>query len=125
MSTQPFDGASPARAVALTVRFLLELALLAGAAHLTWTVTPGWLRWPAAAASVVVIGVVWGLFLSPKASIRLTPAATLALEAALFIGVGVGLITAAHMSVAAIAGITIWAADRAALWLLQRDTRRR
>ena len=44
MSGGPLDGASPALAFALTARFLLELALLAGVAVLAWNLVPaGWL----------------------------------------------------------------------------------
>lgn len=118
MSTQLFDDASPALAVALTVRFLLELALLAGAAYLVWTVAPGWWRWPAAALAVVVIGVAWGLFLSPKASIEIHPVVALALEAALFVGVGAALAFAAPMLIPAVIGVVVWAVDRIALAVL-------
>lgn len=115
MSTQLFDDASPALAVALTVRFLLELALLAGAAYLAWTTVPGWGRWPVAALAVVVIGVVWGLFLSPKAAIVVHPAAALVLEAALFVGVGAALAFATPMLIPAVIGVVVWAVDRVAL----------
>ena len=104
-----------ALAVALTMRFLLELALLASAAYLAWTVVPGWWRWPAAVLAVVVIGVVWGLFLSPKASIEIHPVVALALEAALFGGVGAALAFATPLLIPVVIGVAVWAVDRIAL----------
>lgn len=115
----PLDGASPALATALTVRFLIELALLAGAGMLAWTLLPGGWRWAGALVAVGVVGTIWGLFLSPRARIRLRSPAPLLLEAALFLGVGAGLIAVGQV-VPAVVGVAIWALDRAALARLQR-----
>lgn len=117
--TGSLHGASPARAVALTVRFLLELALLAGVAVLAWQFTTGGWRWPAATLGVVLVAVLWGLFLSPKATVRLPAAGALALEALLFFGVGAGLLLVGQGVPAAI-GVGIWILDRIALALLRR-----
>lgn len=115
----PFEGASAELATALTVRFLLELALLAGVGVLAWRLAPGWWSWPATILAIVAVAVVWGLFLSPKAAVRLPPPAALLIEAALFVGVGAGLV-AIGFGVAAIIGVAAWVADRVALALLQR-----
>lgn len=113
------DGASAPRAIALTVRFLLELALLAGVATLAWNLTSGWWRWPTAIIAVAFVGTVWGLFLSPKARIPLPTPAAVALEAALFLGTAAGL-AAVGLGVIAVVGAVAWIADRFALALFPR-----
>lgn len=69
--------------------------------------------------AVVAGGTVWGLFLSPKARVPLPPAAVLAIEAALFIGTGAGLV-AVGFGIAAVIGVLVWAVDRIALAVLRR-----
>ena len=115
----PVDGASPWFALALTVRFLLELALFTGIAMLSWRIVPAGWRWPAAIIAVAVVATVWGLFLSPKATFSLPAPAMLAVEAALFLGTGAGLI-AVGISVPVVIGVVVWTIDRIALSLLQR-----
>lgn len=115
----PLDGASPALATVLTVRFLIELALLAGVGVLAWILVPGAWGWVAALLAVGVVGTIWGLVLSPRARIRLPSPAPFLIEAALFLGVGAGLIAVGH-AVPAVVGVVIWALDRAALARLQR-----
>lgn len=120
MSTvDPWEEASPQRRVALTVRFLLELALLAGAAALAVLLTTGGWRWVAAIAAMLVIAAVWGALLSPKAPVRLPSLAALAVEALLFLVVGIGLMLVG-LGVPAAIGIAIWVCDRLALALLPR-----
>lgn len=113
----PFLRASPARAVALAVRFLLELALLVGVATLVLQLLPEWWGWVAAIGAVVVVAVIWGLFLSPKASVPLPPPAAIAVEALLFLGTGAGLF-AFGFGVPAAIGAVAWILDRIALALL-------
>ncbi|WP_154770390.1 DUF2568 domain-containing protein [Nakamurella alba] len=115
----PLDGASPALAVALTVRFLAELAVLVGVAVLVSSVTSGWWRWPAAALAVVAVAVLWGRFLSPKAAVAIPPAAALGIEAALFLGTGLGLVLTGR-PIPAVIGAVVWALDRLALAILRR-----
>ncbi|MFT4294679.1 MAG: YrdB family protein [Micropruina sp.] len=112
----PFDGASPLVAVALTVRFLLELALLAGVGVIGWQVAPGWWRWVAVIAGPAAVAVLWGLFLSPRAAVMLPEAARLAIETVLFLGAGAGLF-ALGFGVPAVVGFVLWALDRAVLAL--------
>lgn len=112
--SDPFEGASAVLAVALTVRFLLELALLTGVAVLAWHLVPGGWRWPAAIVGVVAVATVWGLLLSPKAPMPLPWAAALGLEALLFVGVGVGLVFIGFGVPAAI-GVALWVGDRIVL----------
>ncbi|WBL19851.1 DUF2568 domain-containing protein [Citricoccus sp. NR2] len=59
------------RGAALSVRFGLEMCLVAAMGVIAWeTASPGW-RWPLAALAIVVVLVIWGLFLSPKAAATL------------------------------------------------------
>ena len=94
MSTQP-DGPSDGldvrtvlRGVVLTVRFVLELAMLAGVAVVVTRLLPGPWGWVAAAVAVVAVATLWGLLLSPKAKVALPAGVRLAIEAALFVGTG-------------------------------------
>ncbi len=118
MSSPPLGPrTSPIRGAALAVRFLLELALLAGAAVLARQLIAGWWGWAAAIVAVVAVATLWGLFLSPKATVRLPKPAALALEAALFLGIGAGLFTVG-LGVPAAVGVGLWMVDRIALALL-------
>lgn len=115
----PLDGASVPLAIALTLRFLVELALLAGVAVLAWRLAPGWWRWPVAILAVVVVATVWGLFLSPKATVPLPAAAALGMEAVLFLATAAGLL-GVRLGLPAAFGIAAWVIDRLALALLER-----
>lgn len=115
--TDPLKGVSPALALALTLRFLLELALLVGVGVLAWSLAPGWSSWPAAILAIAVVATVWGLFLSPKARVPLPQPAAVAIEAVLFVGTGAGLI-GLGFGVVAVVGIALWAIDRIALAFL-------
>ncbi|MCA0250679.1 MAG: YrdB family protein [Actinobacteria bacterium] len=115
--TRLIEGASAALATALTIRFLLELALLAGVAILTFSLVPGWWRWPAAIVAVLAVATFWGLFLSPKAAVALPWPAVLGLEAAVFVGTGVGLFLMG-LGIPAAIGVALWIADRVVLALL-------
>lgn len=117
--TDPLAGASPGLVVALAVRFLIEIALLAGTAALAAHVASGGWRWPAAIVAVGVVATVWGLFLSPRAAVALPAAARLTLESALFLGIGAGLVTAGSGPIAAV-GVAIWLVDRIAIAVLGR-----
>lgn len=103
---------------ALVVRFLLELALLAGAAVAAWQLADGWWSPVAAIGAVVCIATVWGLLLSPKAPYAPHPVVQVLIEAVLFVVVGVGLVLAGHAVVATI-GVALWAADRGAMALFK------
>ena len=113
-------GLSGFRGIALAVRFLLELALLAASALIGWRLAEGGWRFLAASIAVLVVAVVWGLLLSPKARFDVGASAHLGIEAILFLGAGAGLIALGH-GPAGIGLILVWAADRAALG---RDPRR-
>ena len=91
------------RGAALAVRFGLELviyvavALGAGALDL-----PIVARVVIAIAAVVVVGAVWGLMLSPRARVALSPAVRLALEGIVWLIAAAALFAAGHPLLAAI-----------------------
>ncbi|WP_425953902.1 YrdB family protein [Xylanimonas sp. McL0601] len=103
------------RGVALLVRFVLELALLAGVAWSVWTACgEHWWRWPAAAIAPVVVGIMWGAWLSPRAPHRPAEPVRVLIEALLFGGVGGMLWWHGHPWLGvALAGA--WALDRAVI----------
>jgi hypothetical protein len=108
---------TPLLGLALTVRFVLELALLVGVGVLAWQIAaPS--RWVAVIAGPLAVAVVWGLFLSPKATITLPAGAQFAVEAVLFLGAGAGLVLIG-LPTAAIIGVVLWLADRIALAALR------
>jgi hypothetical protein len=76
----------------LTVRFAVELCLLAAAAVVAAHAVTGT---PAkvllGAGALVIVGIAWGLYLSPKARVRLPLATRVALEVLLFALVSAGL----------------------------------
>jgi len=109
--------------IALGLRFLIELALLAGAATAAVRLVPGWAGWAGwvvAVVAVVLLAVVWGLLLSPKARFDIRPAGRVCLEALLFGAVGAAL-WASGLGVAGATLFAVWALDRIALAVLDRD----
>jgi hypothetical protein len=103
--------------IALTVRFLLELALLAALGYaVEHTVDGGW-RWPATVAVVLVVIGIWGRFLAPKAPRRLGTAGQLVLEAVLFGGAAAALWSVGAGAVG-IAGAALWLLDRVVIMAL-------
>jgi hypothetical protein len=78
--------------VVLTGRFICELCLLAAAA--AWgvgTASQAWSQILLAFGALLLVGVIWGSFLSPKARVALPLPARLLLEVALFLIVSAGL----------------------------------
>jgi Protein of unknown function (DUF2568) len=69
------------KALSLTVRFACELASLAAVGWWGWTVTPA-----LGVALPVLVAVVWGAWIAPKARRRLADPLRLALELAIFAG---------------------------------------
>lgn len=68
-------------AALLTIRFLLELLMLA--AYFAWGYSAAGLL--GAVAATLLVAVVWGVFLSPKAPVRLSPAVRTGLEMVVFL----------------------------------------
>lgn len=112
-ATSAFDSLL---ALALIVRFLLEIALLVGVGVLAWQNFTAW-RWVAVILCPLAVAVIWGLFLSPKAAIALPTVAQFAIEAALFLGTAMGLLLIGFPVVALI-GAVVWLVDRIGLAIL-------
>jgi hypothetical protein len=86
----------------LTLRFLLELALLAAFAVGGWDVSEEtWLQVLLAVALPVLAAFVWGLFLSPKAKVTSALPIRVAIELALFVAAS-ALLWSAGLSIVAV-----------------------
>lgn len=120
ISEQVSESLHGVRGVALIVRFLLELALLTGAAVFAWRTGPDGWRWAAMVLAPVVVAVFWGLFLAQKARVVLAEPVRFVLEAALFLGIGAGLI-AVGLTWPAVVGVALWAADRLILAVTKNE----
>ena len=99
------------KALALTVRFACELAALAAVGWWGWTVRP-----VLGVALPVVVAVVWGAWIAPKARRRLPDPARLGLEGVIFAAatacyVAVGQVVVAVVFAVA-AGVTALATRR-------------
>lgn len=106
------------RTTALLLRFLLELALLAAAAFLAWTLADGGWRLPFAVLAPVAVAVLWGTLLSPKARVSIPGWARVTLEALLFGGAGY-LLWQVGAPTAGAALAVVWALDRVVLALTE------
>jgi hypothetical protein len=111
-----------ARGVALVVRFLLELALIAGAGAAGLLLFPDPWRWVASVLVPVAIAVVWGLLLAPRRRFDIGQVGRVFVETVLFVGTGVALAFAGLVATAII-GVLIWAIDRISLALLPQTPR--
>ena len=79
-------------ALNLAIRFfVVELGGLAAASYWGWEVTCGPGRWYLAVLAPAAFIAVWGLFIAPKARIRVSKEAALAIELVLLALVAVGL----------------------------------
>lgn len=95
----------------LTVRFLSELALLAGLAWLGWSEgRGGWLGVVLAVVEVAVIALVWGQLIAPRAKQRLSDPTRLILEIMLFGGTATALFVQGLHVVALVGGVVALAA---------------
>lgn len=114
----PWHTAGPALKAALVVRFLLELALIVGAAFAIVQLMPGspW-RWPVALLAAVGVCATWFTWLSPKAPVRLPEIVKLVIEMALVLVVA-GLLAASDFWPAAAVGVVVWMLDRVAIAVL-------
>jgi Protein of unknown function (DUF2568) len=86
--------------VNLGVRFLLELAALAAVGYWGWQAGDGLLRWVLAIGAVIVVAVIWGLFVSPKAAIDVAPPLRFGIELVVWAAAAVALYSAGHALVA-------------------------
>jgi hypothetical protein len=106
---------TPWTGVLLTVRFVLEILLLAAYAVIGTALAAGWLGWVLAALLVLVVAVVWGTWLAPKRRVDSPMRVRIALELALFVVAGVGLAVVGH----AVWGLVLVVAEVVAVALLR------
>jgi hypothetical protein len=105
------------KALNLAIRFfVVELGALAAAAYWGWEATSSAGRWYLAVLAPALVIAVWGLFISPKARIRVSKQASLAIELVLLGLVAVGLAAAgpvwlgiAYGAVALVSGLVNYA----------------
>lgn len=108
--------------IALTVRFLLELAGLAAIGYGGWSVPgPTWVRAVLAVAFVAVAIAVWGRWVAPRAKHKLPDPQRLFPEWVVFGGATVSLIATGHWVLGVLFAL-LAALDRVALWRLGADT---
>jgi hypothetical protein len=88
--------------VALGVRFLLELGALGALAYWGFRTASGPWRWGLALAAPLVVAAVWGTFVAPKATRRMSDPWRLALELVIF-GAAAGALALAGRPVLAVA----------------------
>ena len=102
------------RTAALALRFALELALLGALVYAGVRLAGGFAGWALGLLAAAAAGVVWGLFISPRARHRVPTPARLAIEAGLFAVAVAGLLAAGHPVLAVILG-ALYLAHRLAL----------
>lgn len=107
MSNEPRKAVGGAVGVLLGVRFLTELALVAGIAWLGVILGKGGVpSMVMAVVGIAAIGVLWGLLLAPRATRRLRDPVRLIVEIVLFGGTAAGLIVTGHL-IPAVVGVVI------------------
>ncbi|SFB56330.1 Protein of unknown function [Cohnella sp. OV330] len=100
------------KAANLALRFALELAMLAALGYWGFKAdAASAYRWMLGIGSPAVAAVVWGAFLSPKASVPLHAGLKLAIELAVF-GVAAAALYAAGRPASAAALLGVWAVNR-------------
>lgn len=99
----------------LTVRFVLEILLLAAYAVIGTALADGWVGWLLAAMLVLVVAVVWGTWLAPRRRVDSPLRVRLALELALFVLAGLGLALVGHV----VWGVVLVVAEVVAVALLR------
>ncbi|WP_377640469.1 DUF2568 domain-containing protein [Oryzobacter terrae] len=105
----------PSLALLALTAFLVELALFLGVGVVAHEVADGGLAGAVAAVgAVVVVLAVWGLFIAPKARLRLATVPRAVVSVLLCLGTGWGLVATGHQRwgwVVALAGVVIVAAQ--------------
>jgi len=104
------------QAIASTLRFLLELGLLAAVVYWGIVTQPGVLGWATGAAALAVVSLIWGIFISPRAPRRLRGVARLVPELVLF-GLGAMALAAAGRPTIGLALFVAFVIDRLLLRL--------
>lgn len=105
----------------LALRFLLELCLLAAFGAWGFSLAaPLIIRIAMGILLPVLVAVVWGVFLSPRRSVQLPPAARLILELALFALAVAALAVAGRPTLAAALGV-VYALNKALLMIFPSE----
>jgi hypothetical protein len=117
VSDEPGSGlpATPWVGVLLTLRFALEVLLLAAYAVIGTGLVTGWLGWVLALVMVLLVAGVWGTWLAPTRRIDSPLRVRIMLELALFVIAGVGLAVVGH----AVWGVVLVVAEAVAMALLR------
>jgi hypothetical protein len=102
------------RGTNLTIRFLLELCMLAAFAYWGQEAAGGAAGWALGAGSALAAAVVWGLLIAPKAQRRLPEPRRMLLEAVLF-GLAALALVAAGEALLGVALFAAFAVNRALL----------
>ena len=104
------------QAIASTLRFLLELGLLAAVVYWGIVTQTGVLGWATGAAALAVVSLIWGIFISPRAPRRFRGVARLVPELVLF-GLGALALAAAGRPAIGLALFVAFVIDRLLLRL--------
>jgi Protein of unknown function (DUF2568) len=97
------------RGLTLTVRFLCELAMLGGLAYWGSQVGEGAGAWALGVGTPVLAAMIWGVFLSPKASVPVPTAVRVTLELVLFGIAAIGLAAAGQPVLAVVLAVAAFA----------------
>ena len=119
---RPADPSPPSGFVAanLVLRFLLELGALGGLAYAGAVVGDGLVAKLALGVGMpLAAGVLWGLFVSPKATVAAPWPVRMLVEAAVFISAGVWLIIAGRIALGVLL-MVLWLLNRLALFATGR-----
>ncbi len=109
-SENAFEELHPSRAVALGIRFFLELGVLVALAVWGLQAIDGPTRYALAIGAPVVAAVVWGMLVAPTARYRLDDPSRLLVEVLVF-GAGIGALAVSGYEVVAIAFGVVAAVD--------------
>jgi hypothetical protein len=82
------------RSANLGIRFLLELSALAATSYWGFATASGVTQWVLGLGAPIVVAVVWGLFVSPKAKVELRRPIRFAIELLVFAAAALALVAA-------------------------------
>jgi hypothetical protein len=106
---------TPGLALLAVTAFVVELALFVGVGAIAYEVAGGGVGGGAAGVvAVVVVLAVWGLFVAPRARLRLATVPRAAVSVALCLGTGWGLVATGHVRwgwLVALAGVVVVASQ--------------
>jgi hypothetical protein len=95
------------KAANLGLAFLLELAGLASLGYWGYQTGSGPMQWVLAIGAPLLLAVVWGVFLSPRANVELPPMLTTLLRPALLLSTAAALAGAGQPIVGGVLGVAI------------------